>query len=321
MRWRDRGQPLRTRLLARVDLTNVVEKHLGHSSDGEDGALIVLDRVVGFATREVWPLLDPALDDRLDRLERAFAPSIRADAERALSMRHRAMLRSTAVDQQLLVEISDAIHSRRWCGSRYAMRDVPWNGLTPWGRRALLRAARRSDGNPGCPEVTRAEAAGVLGASERLAVTRGLEDAVEALVLWVSRGIAVHELRHVADHGELSCRRCPESFGDAEIAEVHAYLASFADRDTGRVALLQACSLGHARTLGPNEIAFSWLSRRLMLDACIDGPPADLHQRARALSLELFGDEPAIRLPADFPTTVEFLPRTDTNLVGSYEAP
>jgi hypothetical protein len=201
------------------------------------------------------------------------------------------------------------------------MRELPWNGLTPWGRRSLLAALRRSEGNEGCPEITRGEAATILGASERLAVTRDLEGSVEAMVGWVSRAIVRHELRHVADDPSPPvCRGCPPELGEAEVSELHAYLASFADEETGAVALLQACNLGQHNG-GAHEVAFAWVSRRLMLDGCLMGPPPDLAERSRSLLRHLFGDDTPLDLSANFPRSVRFLPRDHHDLVGSTEHP
>jgi hypothetical protein len=306
--------PARTRLLARVDATNVLDPYVGHSSLHEDGAIVVLDRVLHFSVLEVWPLLDPSNDAALRERARSFAPSVRAEAERGLPLAERALLRSTAVDVGRLVRTIGAMHARRACGSRFVMRELPWNGLSPVSREVLERALVRGVGS-GCPDATLGEARSISEVSERLRRTAGLAAAVEGLVSWVARSVALHELVHVAevDHGERhepTCASCPPEMREVERDELRAYLASFADERAGAVALLQACDLaGHP--LSANGQAFAYAAQRLLgtrgVRACDLGPPANLHARADREARALFGALPQVD-PA-LPPRVEFLAR------------
>jgi len=314
VRSRSAAQTPRTRLLARVDATNVLEPYVGHSGVHEDGALVVVDRVLHFAVLEVWPLLDASADAERRGRARGFAAAVREEAERGLGAAELALLRSTAVDVTRLVRTLDAMHARRRCGSRFVMREVPWNGLSPVARDVLARAIVRGVGS-GCPDATPREARQLVEVSQRLAQTAGLPDAVESLVAWVSRGIALHELVHVADveHGERrerSCDGCPASMSEIERDELRAYLASFADARNGAVALLQACTLaGHPN--GANEHAFAFAAERLLgrrgALACDQGPPHDLHARAADEARRLFGALPDI--DTALPERVHFLAR------------
>lgn len=312
---RSRGSaPARTRLLARVDATNVLEPYVGHSGVHEDGALVVMDRVLHFAVLEVWPLLDPSNDAQLRGRALGFAAAVRAEAESSLALADLALLRSSAVDVLRLVRTIDAMHVRRSCGSRFLMREVPWNGLSPASRELLGRALVRGVGS-GCPDATSREARALVEVSERLKHMEGLTEAVEALVGWVAHGVALHELVHVAEvvHGERrerACTGCPTAMGAVERDELHAYLTSFADERTGAVALLQACGLaGHP--VGANEQAFAYAAQRLLgrrgVRACELGPPADLHARAAADVRSLFGR--AAHIDPALPTRLRFLAR------------
>lgn len=296
------GEPFRARVVARADRTNVIEQWLGTIRD-DDGALIVLDRMVTFTLDEVWPLLDPALDgDRLPR-ERAFAPAVRAAVQRALTAAQVEALRATAADRFGLLEAVDAVHGRHACGSRFVIGRLPYDGLQPRDLTTLSRFAAGTAHTP-CPDVTAEEASVFRIRSESLQAREDLRDALEALLAWTTAAIAVHEARHAADHraggGRAPvCPSCPAGLSPVGVHELSAYLASVAHPEHGPLALYQACGLAPDDVPVRAEVV-SWLTRQLET-GCDAPPPADLSERARALEVELFGRADAITLPEDFP--------------------
>ncbi|MFW5920435.1 MAG: hypothetical protein ACOCUS_01245, partial [Polyangiales bacterium] len=297
----------RVRLVRRADPTNVVEGYLGHTQRAGDGAFVVMDRVLHFAARNVWPLMHPAIDDRRPREEGAFGPAIRDEALATLSPDLHGLLQETAVDQQALVEVAQSIHARRGCGNHFRVWGLPYKGLSSRDQRSLVGALLRSRESE-CPEVTLPEAARMVGASERLRHTDDIDAAIEELGAWVARGVAAHELRHVADDagGGPDCDGCPQSMSEAAVAELSAYLSAFATPRAGRVALLQACALV-GRDGGAHAEALAFAFERLLPDGCGGGPPEDVHARARELELELFGDREPVRLPERFPQSVAMM--------------
>ncbi len=76
------AQRYRARLLRRVDRTNLVEADLGHTSDADEGALVVVDTVFNFAVDDVWPLLDANDDPQRPPMQRAHAAFVRIEAAR-----------------------------------------------------------------------------------------------------------------------------------------------------------------------------------------------------------------------------------------------
>lgn len=302
-----RGDP-RVRLVRRADRTNIVEHYLGHTSRGDDGAIVVVDRILHFAVREVWPALHPALDARRPLRERALLPRVRDEVRAALPYRTRLLLEETAVDQQALVEVERSIHDRHWCGSRFRIWDLPYNGLAPEDRRELTAAVARGENSP-CPEVTLEEAARMVGASERLGSERGIEDAIERLATFVTRAIAVHELRHAADgDGAIDCPGCPAGVDDATAAEMSGYLAAFGTPGLAHVAMLQACAEPWSGN-DPHSRALRLLGRELVPNGCEGGAVRDLPARARRLERALFGERRSVRVPWRWPVALRLLPR------------
>ncbi|NCG18172.1 MAG: hypothetical protein GWP91_04060, partial [Rhodobacterales bacterium] len=119
----------RTRVVRRVDDLNVVEGYLGLTSDHEQGAVVVADRVSELALDRIWPLLDPELDPKRSALDTAFAPSIRDALEANLSAEVWTELSETSADRFWLLAVVDAIHSRGACGSTFRVSAMPFRGL------------------------------------------------------------------------------------------------------------------------------------------------------------------------------------------------
>ncbi len=304
----------RLRLVRRGDLTSLDEGILGHATgDRDEGAVVMLDEVLEFAVHHVWPALEPALDERLADTARPLAAALRAEAAAELPAGALAQLRETAVDQQMLIEVADAIHARAECGSRFRVWGLPWNGLAPPDRLALVDALDRSALREECPEVTLGEAARMIGASERLGRAR-LEGAVEALTAWLARAVGAHELRHVADGDEgRPCPGCPPGLPVAAVDELSAYLAAFGTDGVAYASLLQACTMGPADdaldvTQAPHAQALAVALGALLPGGCRGPLPADFPARARALEAELFGArDNGVTLPSDFPDHVTLL--------------
>ena len=301
----------RLRLLRRADLTNIDEGFLGHVSAREQGALVMLDQVLQFGIRHVWPVLHGGLDARLPDTAQGIAPHVRTEALGVLSARQYMLLHETAVDQQALIEVAASIHQRSTCGNRFRIYGLPWNGLEPPDQRALVEALGRSNGEE-CPEVTLGEAARMLGASERLGSTPGLADAVESLTTFVSRAVSVHELQHVADGRGVECHACPDGMSAAARDELSAYLASFATPGIGYVALLQACSMepaGEDVSTAPHAQALALAFEAVLPHGCRGEIPEDLYERASDAERQFFGERPAPSVPERYPARVTLLAR------------
>ena len=140
------------------------------------------------------------------------------------------------------------------------------------------------------------DGAEATAARERLAAEPGLGDALGALSAWVTRAVAVHELRHAADlqRGDATprCTGCSPALGSTARAELSAYLAGVADASVSALSLYQACA--GAQPGAPAGAAVAALSPRVLPDGCAGGPPRDAAARATALSVELYGGRPPV---------------------------
>jgi len=293
------------RLLRRIDSTNLVEGDLGHTGRPEDGAIVLLDRVLAYSIHRVWPTLNAALEPRLDAPRRALASAVRAEAFDALSPDLLVLLHESAEDELSLLEVADSVAQRSRCGSTFRIWGLPWRGLAGADREQLVDALRLSRGSI-CPKVTPGEAARMLGASERLERTRDLTPAVEELATWVSRAVASHELRHVADDDVPACPGCPASMSPGTRAELSAYVSTMATPGIGYLALMQACHVG-AGPESPHRRAVMYLERHLLEARCGESPPDDLYSRAARLERQLFGERTRVELPRDYPQRLTLL--------------
>lgn len=295
----------RLRLLRRGDRTNTREGWLGHSG-GENGALVLMERVLHFAARHVWPGLHPALDGRRPEAERAWLGYVREEIRAQLEPVHYALLEESAADQQALIEVQAAVAARAECGSRFSLPPMPYNGLSMRWQARLLHALERGQLYPECPEITLAEAAQLVGASERLASTPGLLDALEHLAMVVARAVAVHELQHVADGEVPACPGCPDELVGVARAEVSAYLSAFSTEGLGYLSLLQACAT--PRGPGVHGAALTAVLEVLLPYGC-EGPTLHgLYPFAEQIERHLFGARPDVALPR-LPPRVAILPR------------
>lgn len=289
-----------TRLLLRVDGTNVVENYLGAASSKDDGAAVVLDRVGRFTRDEVWPLLDEA-PERVG-VARAFAPAVQAAARTHLEPAELAILATTASDRRQLLDLIAGIGERRSCGGGLVVHAVSTTGFDDDDLARLERYAL-ADRGAACPSITPGEVSGLRQASERLRAAPGLAEAVEALGALVAGSVAVHESRHGASEPDEACEGCPDRGGLLYVSELHAYVAGFGHKDSHALAVLQACGqdLG---LMGASGEALDVLFSELLPGGCEGGPPADLAARANDLEARWFGSADPIVLPADFPHRV-----------------
>lgn len=299
----------RLRLLRRADRTSSLEGWLGHTRGGEEGAIVLTERVLHFTVRHVWPGLHPALDERRPAKERNLLGYVRDEVRAALDEPIYALLAETAGDQQTLIEVAEAVHDRHTCGSRFRIRRLPYNGLSQRSMMAIHRALERSHLSPDCPDITLDEAARIAGASERLASTEGLEDAVERLAMVVMRAVAAHELQHAQDGDEPACFNCPEELTGIARAEVSAYLSAFSTEGLGYLSLLQACATPRAG--GIHSAALTAVLEVILPYGC-EGPTLHgLYELAERIETHLFGKRGDVALPP-LPARVPLLPRRPT---------
>ena len=295
------GAELPLKVLRRVDSTNVRESYLGMVAEGDERALVMVDRVRDFALDELWQLMDPALDPDLSGREATFAPLVRAEVAAALEPDLVEALRDTARPRWDLRTVAMAVNLRQACGSTLVVNHVPWQGMSKGELDSLERRARADARRP-CPGITIDELDRMSAATTAIRGNGRLEPALEALVALAARATAVHELRHVADtraHGaeRVPCASCTDLPAGAS-REASAYLASFAWADARASALLQACGLRG----GSHAWAIGWISEGLG-GAC-ERPGFDLGTRAAALEAEAFGARSPVTLPPAWPAAL-----------------
>lgn len=295
----------RVRILRRLDRGGPVEPWLGRTAREEDGATIPVDRVMHFAIREVWPVLDARLDQLAPERVRSLLPGVRVEVEAELSAGNWAVLTETAEDVRALLDATRSIETRRACGATFRVFDLPYRGLTERSVAMIQLALDESRGSS-CPDLTLDEATQIVSASERLARTGGIEGALEALTMLVARSVASHELRHVEDGPAraLACPGCGPQTPSLVRAELSAYLGAFADERTGYLAALQACRRPETE-LGLQTIAAETAIGAVVPGGCEGVVPGDFHERARAAERRLFGERAVAAVPTAFPTTLE----------------
>ncbi len=293
----------RTRIGARADNTNVREGFLGHTTPHQDGAMILADRLYDFSLREVWPLLAaPAHADDLTPRQRAFAPKVRAEVAAHLPEEAFARLAQHAPTRLKLERTLEAVRNRADCGSTFSITDLPWDGMPP-DQIDLLRQYADRDRFTDCPAITDTEINAIVDTSEALREDTELQRAAEHLVAFVSRPIAVHEARHVADNATadafttpLPCARCDaHKMGRSARAEASAYLATFASGEAPYTALYQVCGLDFTRR-SAHVVALRLILSDLGV-ACTRAPPEEIAPQAAALEEELFGRSDPVTLP------------------------
>lgn len=288
-----------TLILQRIDRTNIVEAYLGVARRG-DVALVVTDRILELATDRIWLMLNPDTTST-DPLDAAYAEAVRAEVAAGLGADTTAVLRRTAVDRKRLLDAVDEALARAKCGSTMQFGLIRWDGFDPATLDRLDAYAERDRIMP-CPTMKASEAA-TIRASSRALQSEETKVALERLVAWLTRMIALHEARHTADEqvnnqheDPASCPGCPVRLSRAARAELSAYVASFAWSTSPATAMYQACTAA----FGAHGRAMRVINRELDR-ACTDPPPEDLAKRATDLQKKLFGAAPSMALPADYP--------------------
>ncbi len=315
------GDLHRVRVVSRADHTNLGELFFGQSSDAQDGAIVVADRIMDFAMDRLWMPMDPGNDGSLPPMDREFAPALRAQAALSLSAQAIQCLQAGATTRRAIEERMGDIAGRKKCGRSLELGTLPWNGLTDRGRR-LVRDAAAFNAQRGCKRLTGPDAAFLLEASDRLAGSACLRESLGALGAWMARAVAVHEVRHLEDDlhapkGERTprCNGCPEGSGATTRAEISAYLGSMATPGLGLLALFQACGLDTTRGDAATD-ALHFVLPRVATLGCTDGPPAALNATAQSVERSLFGRSDAIELPRNFPAVLPFPWHRDSHVAA-----
>jgi len=260
----------------RVDGLNVVEGYLGAAED-IGGALVVSDRVLEFATDDLWPLLG-TVDDPI-------AVSLRAELAAGLPESSFEALTRTADARAGMVAANRAVRERRSCGSDFRMR-VPWSGMDEFQR--LLVYAERYRGEE-CPGLTAAEARALIRGTAAIRTEPGLWEALEQLVAWACRHVVVHEARHRLDQEDWGfgepppCEGC-ELSGRVRI-EASAYVSAMASQES-LAALVQVCGFVAATESGSSRRGAVAVLDALEIDCAT--PPPDVSTRAKALAKRWF---------------------------------
>lgn len=293
------GRKIPTVILQRIDQTNVVESYLGVARRG-DVAVVVTDRILELATDRVWLLLNPETRPD-DALTAAYADAIRAEAKAGLGQETFDVLQQSAVERKRLLDTVAGVLERAECGSTMRFGTIAWDGFNPATLDRLDAYAERDRIMP-CPAMKFGEVDVLRDASEELQSDE-TKAALQKLVAWLTRMIALHEARHVADELEYdrlqdpkTCPGCPDWIRRHARAELSAYVASFAWSANPATAMYQACKAAS----GPHARAMHVINEELGR-TCADAPPPDLAEQAKALQKKLFGVAPAMSLPADFP--------------------
>ncbi len=260
----------------RVDRTNVVEAYLGAAED-IGGALIVSDRVLEFATAEIWPMLGS--DDR------AIAAAIRDELGRTLPPRSYRALVATADSRAEMMATERAVAERQACGSDFRMR-VPWTGIDGFPK---LWAYVEHYRGQNCPGLLEEDVRTLIAGTVAIRTEPDLWEALENLVAWAARHVVVHEARHRLDQEDWGfgepppCEGCGVS-GRA-LVESSAYVSALAS-DDGIAAVVQMCGMVAATEGGsPRRGALAVLEA---LQITCDDPPEDLAHRAKKLARDWF---------------------------------
>lgn len=282
----------------RADATTQLDAWLGHVHSHEEGVVLLLDEVAAFATDRVWPMLDEALDSELNPLQASFAVAVRDEVAAALPPGDLAVLRATAEDRLWMLRVVRSVHARHECGSQFLVSRLPWWGLSP-EELATVRLHVDDEASEPCPEVTELEALVFATRSHHLRLQRGLGPALERLVAFVARAVAVHEARHAADvesgqEPTWTCEDCSLRHSRISSLEGSAYLASFAHEGSAALSMFQACGLDPA-LLPERGAVVRELASRLGVD-CAEPPPDDLAARASDLEARLIGPRGSIEV-------------------------
>ena len=162
-----------------------------------------------------------------------------------------------------------------------------------------------------CPAVYEVEYTAIRDFERMARSTEGLEEALEELIAWAMRSIAMHEARHVIDAEQMGgllepvpCSEC-EGLEVREVVELSAYTAEFAWTDAPATATYQACMAVGSRG-GSHRGAIIHLFEQIDAD-CVLGLPEQ--SAVRAFAKRAFDRDAPIELPDAFPSRVPLPPR------------
>lgn len=294
---------LRVRAIGRLDRIGLRELYLGYVTSDTDGALLLVDRLAEHVLDQLWPMLAGAEHVPLDY--RRYAEAVLAEATAELPPEVIAELVATAPARAGAVAAMDAMVERMEC-SRLVLTKLPFRG---YDQDTLFTLADMVE-TGSCAAVRLTEFQALERASKELGTRPELEGALEQLVAWAARTIAVHELRHAADDlvrddddPPRECTICDGTDPENVRAEVSGYLAQLAWSTAPATALHQIC---RSTSDDADEVTVHGRARAIVLGglkwSCRDGAPEDLTERARALELAALGRSEPIVLGAEFPT-------------------
>lgn len=299
------GTKARLRVVERVDSTNIRESVLGETVEGVDGALVLSDRMLEFAVDAVWPVL--AKEGPKSPLMTAFAADVSDEVRRGISAEAFSLLEKTAEARLRAVDATRSIQARAEC-SGFRFTRLAWAGPRAKDLATLKRSVSQT---AECPAVYEVEYT-VIRDFERMArSTEGLDRALEELIAWAMRSIAMHEARHVVDAEQtggllepVPCSACA-GLSVREVNELSAYTAEFAWTDTPATATYQACKAVGSRG-GSHRGAIVHLFEEIDADCVLGLPEQDA---VRAFAKRAFDRDAPIALPDGFPSHVPLPPR------------
>ena len=270
------GDDVRVRFVSRLDEVNRYAPY--HASEPSEGAAVLSDRLVLFATERVWPLLASEPESPKGRRAQAFRDTVVAEVEAGLPSAF-PILKATADVRAAAVRVRAEMWDRHHSCNRYVLKNQPWNGFDE----ATLDKLQVRLGSGACPVVYARELAALAELSNVAANTERLEDAVGQLVAWVGRLDAIHEARHYMDRidvydddAKVVCKICSGSDGPMTRGEVSAILAEFAWSDAPATALYRRCSAEGKEPSRATEVIFEELKW-----SCSEGPHPNLATAAR----------------------------------------
>lgn len=296
-------EPVPVDFLTRLDRLNLVEGYSGHVRQGSPRATVLVEQVAQSATWEIWPMLDPAVDEELPAHLAAIAPRVRAEIEALLSPEDFAALQRTASARLQLMQQVDQIQSRIECGGGFEFLTIPLRGYSD----EILLQWRENDAEPdngrSCPRLTFSEVDAMRDAGTALRGVPGVRQAAYALIAAVGRGVAIHEVQHSYDsHMDLTCNECGIS-AESILSEASAYAASFADPVIGWTTLYLSC-IYLEEVSAQHGFAIYALLDAIDFPECEGTLPENLSETVQAVRMAWWGRAPQPTLPADYPASI-----------------
>ncbi|MFT5992662.1 MAG: hypothetical protein ACI82G_001661 [Bradymonadia bacterium] len=274
----------------RADRLNIREGYFGWSNPRTGEALVVLDRVAGFARADIWPLMDPQGAAFDESISVSLGIALRAEVARVVAGGNVEALADSARVRSQQLRIMRDVNARAECGSRLVLDSATTRGPES----AELRALRShlSPVRSTCPELTQREWELLRVTNRRLEDAPQLDAALDELT-WVAAGIvADHELQHLVDdtYGLWRSGEIPGQAGHAAHGADHeasAYLGAIHRSETPYLALLMACRVA---TAGPQPLRDHVRRALIGVDSahCAGAAPQHISERAYVRWEQLF---------------------------------